>query len=214
MTFKRIVPGGWKDEIAVVGGQFFCLQMPANPDAVFGHLEAHPDAAAELGDDPYWTQVWPTALRLSEDVLAAAWQPGSEAIELGCGIGLVGLAALARGMHVTLSDSSPLAVELAVENARRNGFSAVEGFVLDWRSPPQRTYDVILASDVVYDVALHKPLLSTLRSLSHPNTTIWIGDCGRGASEAFLATAKRQWHMELRDGGRDYQLICLQRLEQ
>jgi predicted nicotinamide N-methyase len=215
MTVKRIIPGGWKDEIVVVGGQRFHLQMPANPDAVFSYLEAHPDAAAELGDDPYWTEVWPTAVRMAEDVVNAAWPPGLKAIELGCGIGLVGLAALARGMHVTLSDNSLFAVEIAVENARRNGFSAVEGLVLDWRTPPQRSYDVILASDVIYDVGLHRPLLATLQSLSHAGTEIWIGDCGRGASAAFLAEANQQWSVTTSDDGsaETYQRIRLKRLD-
>lgn len=180
-------------------GRKFSLLVPAKPDDVLYHLEDNAQATDTLGADPYWAQLWPTSLYLAEKILASDWPTGGTAIELGCGIGLAGLAALERGLHVTLSDYNPLAVELAVENARRCGYSQVSGLVLDWRQPPQHTFDVILASDVIYDRELHIPLINTIEALSHERTITWIADGGRSATEDFVYIALERLHIDLFD---------------
>lgn len=194
----RWIPGGWTEQEVTVQGRPFSLVLPASPDEVLFHLEEHPEAAS-LGADPYWAQLWPTSLRLADAILQCAWPRGATAIELGCGIGLAGLAALAQGMRVTLSDYNPLAVSLALENARRNAFDQAEGLVLDWRSPPTRKFDVILASDVIYDRQLHVPLVETIEALAHAQTVVWIADGGRSATEEFFAIASRRWRIEMFD---------------
>ncbi|HTN76265.1 MAG TPA: methyltransferase domain-containing protein, partial [Pirellulaceae bacterium] len=199
MLQQRTIPGGWRDETVEIAGRRFDLLLPASPDDVFYHLEHHPEAAADLGHDPYWAQLWPTSRKLAETLLSGSQTWSGTAIELGCGVGLVGLAAATLGMQVTFSDYNPLAVELALENARRNGFSQATGLVLDWRDPPAQTFDAILASDVIYDRKLHQPLLNTLAQLSHANSTIWIGDGGRSATEEFVAEAQANWKLQIVD---------------
>lgn len=198
MLTSRTIPGGWREQTVTVAEHTFQLLLPADPDQVFYHLEYHPEAASELGDDPYWAQLWPTSLRLAECILKTKWTLPARAIELGCGVGLTGLAALAAGMQVTFSDYNPLAVELAVENARCNGFES-SGLVLDWRDPPRQPFDVLLASDVIYDRKLHAPLLGTLESLTTPASIVWVGDGGRSATEEFVALARQDWNITMLD---------------
>jgi predicted nicotinamide N-methyase len=195
----RWIPGGWTEREVVLCGRRFSLLVPAAPDDLLYHLEDHTNATAALGADPYWAQLWPTSLQLAEKILNTDWPVGATAIELGCGIGLAGLAALAKGMQVTLSDYNPIAVDLAVENARRCGFSNACGLVLDWRDPPAQQFDVILASDVIYDRLLHVPLMNTIERLSHNGTTIWIGDGGRSATEDFFYLALERFEIDLYD---------------
>ncbi len=197
MLASRTIPGGWKQEEVTVGPRTFRLLLPASPDDVFYHLESHPEAASELGHDPYWAQLWPTSITLAECLVRENWTAGQTAIELGCGVGLVGLVALTLGLQVTFSDYNPLAVELALENARRHGYENAQGLVVDWRDPPTQSYDVLLASDVIYDRALHQPLLNTLRALSHADSRIWIGDGGRSATPEFVALAQTQWRLDM-----------------
>lgn len=196
---ERWIPGGWTEREVALGGAKYTLLVPAAPDDVLYHLEAHPEEAKAIGDDPYWAQLWPTSLHLAESVLAADWPAGATAIELGCGVGVAGLAALIKGLHVTFSDYNPIAVDLAVENARRCGFTNVAGLALDWRNPLARKFDVILASDVIYDRQLHVPLMNTLEALAHEQSVVWIGDGGRSATEDFFYRASDRWPIELLD---------------
>jgi SAM-dependent methyltransferase len=110
-------------------------------------------------------------------------------LELGCGSGLVGLAALAAGYEVTFSDYVPQAVELALENAARNGLSGARGLVLDWRRPLSLQFPFIVAADVTYDRTNLAPLLDTLDRMLAPGGEAWLGDAGRGPAAEFLTLA-------------------------
>ncbi len=111
-------------------------------------------------------------------------------IEIGCGVGMAGLAALARGWDVTFSDYIPLAMDLAVDNARRNGLPEAKKLWLDWRDPPQLAFDVVLASEVLYDRTLHPAILQTLDAILAPHGRAWFADPGRTATEEFIPRAK------------------------
>ncbi len=54
-----------------------------------------------------------------------------------------------------MTDLMSDAVQLALHNAAINQIASVTGMQLDWRSPPTRTFDVIIASDVLYEPELH-----------------------------------------------------------
>ena len=60
----------------------------------------------------------------------------STALEIGCGLGLPGVAALSVGLRVTFSDYDATALGFAADNARANGFLDFETLQLDWRYPP------------------------------------------------------------------------------
>ena len=58
-------------------------------------------------------------------------------MEVGCGLGLPGVAALARGLRVTFSDYDPAALEFAARNARLNQLENFCLLRLDWHAPPE-----------------------------------------------------------------------------
>lgn len=110
-------------ETVRVGGRAFELLLPANADALLDD----PGVRTRFEQDeymPYWATLWPGALLLADVV--AAWavvgDPSAvpHVLELGCGVGLVGLVAASRGYRVTLSDYDEDALAFAAENARRN----------------------------------------------------------------------------------------------
>lgn len=186
------IPGGWTEREIRLGERVFSLLVPANPHAILDSPEL------EAGDalEPYWVQLWTAAQPTAEAVLGSVWKPGTRVLELGCGIGLVGLAALCRGLHVTFSDYQPLAVALALENARRHGFPAgdhlshVEGWVLDWRDAVDRRFPVVLGSDILYEVGNHVPLAELLERVLTPDGVCWIGDAGRYHASRFAEVAE------------------------
>ena len=177
------IPGGWTQQPVLLAERSFQVIQPREPDELLEELARREDVASE--PDPYWARLWPCAITMAKAVLQADWPAAGEVLEIGCGIGLVGLAALARGLTVTFSDHVPLAVSLAVENAERNGFSA-RGLLLDWDCPLPQRYGVILGSDVIYDRRCHDRLLTLLEQMLTPGGICWLGDPGRTDAQRFV----------------------------
>jgi len=189
------IPGGWAERTVQIANYTFDLVAPADPVEFLHQLD---ESSAAHVADPYWSAIWSAAPALAQRVARHAWSSGTRALELGCGVGLVGLAALASGVSVTFSDYIPTAVELARENARRNGFSAA-GLHLDWRDPPTiNPFPLVLASDVLYETQMHADLLSTLDRVLSDDGECWIGDPLRMAATEFATLAlSRGYHVTL-----------------
>lgn len=193
------VPGGWTGRLFQRGDLRLRITVPARPD----DLLDDPDVlAANRRDDymPYWGYLWQAAGPMTAAVLRAEWPAGAEALEIGSGVGLVGLAGLARGLRVAFSDYDATSVALSVFNAEKNGWPGTEGLVLDWRQPLDRRFPVIFGSDVTYERRNHGPILDVLDRMLSPGGVCWIGDAGRQVSAEFLPAAReRGYRVSLRD---------------
>jgi predicted nicotinamide N-methyase len=112
---------------------------------------------------PYWAYLWPGAYFLADAVAREPAQPGVAALEIGCGLGLAGLVALARGWRVTFTDYDEAALEFVHRSAAANGFdpSSYSTRQLDWRAVPEERFPVILGADVLYERRL-VPLVANL----------------------------------------------------
>ncbi|MBC8354021.1 MAG: methyltransferase domain-containing protein [Planctomycetes bacterium] len=182
---EQAIPGGWSEREILLGEQSVHIVLPARPDELLEQLEEATNSTQE--SDPYWAELWSASLPMAKLVYEASWPSDARAIELGCGIGVVGIAGLLAGLDVTLTDRVELAVATAAENARRNGLADVKAFELDWADPPQQKFSYILASDVLYDRELHVPFLQAVITLLEEGGECWIGDPGRSAASTFLA---------------------------
>ena len=185
------VPGGWTQKEWTIEGHVFQLILPAAPDDFLDDAEVH--AAFERDEYmPYWAYLWPASLKMVATILRTNWVPGTEVLELGAGIGLVGLAGLARGLKVTFSDYEPKAVDLALFNARRAGYSTASGLVLDWRQIPDRRFPLLWGCELLYEDRNHEPLLDLTRKMLCPGGTAWFVDGGRAKAERFCRLAKER----------------------
>lgn len=109
---------------------------------------------------------WPVATLLAK-VLADRHLSGT-AVDMGCGVGAVGLAALSRECFVTFQDKDGTRVEMAATSARERGFQRAVHFdtlVSDFANLPPLKFDNIFASDINWN---EKANASILR---------WVGDC-------------------------------------
>ena len=193
------IPGGWDERTIAVGDDALVVRLPADPDAF---LDDPPTIAEHERTQymPYWSYLWPAAVAMAERVRAADWPVRQRVLEIGCGIGLVGLAALARGDIVTFSDYRSEAVTLSLHNAEQNGFQNCEGLVLDWRRPVDRRFEVILGCEVVYERQNHGLVLDVLDAMLATDGTGWIADAGRHQADLFVADAQaRGWSAALYD---------------
>jgi predicted nicotinamide N-methyase len=197
---SRPIPGGWTDLDVAIGPHAFRLHTPTNPDALLAHLEEPTAATQPHLADPYWAKLWPAAPLLAAAIVRQPPRRGTRVLELGCGSGLVGIAALASGLNVTFSDYVPFAVELALENAARNGYPQAKGLVLDWREPRDEQFPLIVAADVTYDRVNLPPLLNLLDRMLAPGGEAWFGDAGRSPAVDFCDGARpRGWTVSLFD---------------
>lgn len=213
------VPGGWVRGTFNAAGETWQLLLPANPDALLDEPSA---STAATTDDrmPYWAFIWPAAIPMIAAVLQADWPAGTRVLELGCGTGIVGLAALRRGHLVTFTDYEPRAVVLATNNAKLNHCHNFSAQLLDWRRPDNTTWPVIIGCDLLYQSSAFEPLLQLLDQMLAPGGVCWLGDGGRSAAQKFPDLARRHGysvtvmtaqHLPLPPNSSDFRLLILQR---
>ncbi|MFM7055842.1 MAG: class I SAM-dependent methyltransferase [Planctomycetota bacterium] len=182
-----------------IAGRPFQLQLP-DPTHMLDQAVTG-EAQGRDGWDPYWGLLW-AAAPLTAQLILQAPPRSQRALELGCGVGLTGIAALAAGLNVTFSDQSAEAVQLALSNAAMNGHPDSKGLVFGWHQPPAdfAPCDFLFGSDILYDRKAHAPLLLTLKQLLTPGGIVWIGDAGRANAGAFTdAAAAAGWSVRLYD---------------
>src|SRR5262249_9684062 len=140
-----------RDQV-IVEGRTFRITRPDESSRLLARAFPQSDSSAEEYL-PYWAELWPASRMLAKAILRESWLPGQTALEIGCGLGLPGVAALSVGLHVIFSDNDPLALAFAAYNARGNGYDDFECRAIDWHSPPDDVrVPVVLASDLIYEL--------------------------------------------------------------
>jgi predicted nicotinamide N-methyase len=154
--------------------------------------------AAEFAVDerlPYWAELWTSSIVLAENALNDKTLRGKKVLEIGCGLGLVGLAAAWSGADVTMTDYDADALLFARWNAITNapppGGGTITVRSLDWRDPPGERYDVILGADIVYEQRHILPLMAFFSNALQPGGRIRLAEPGRRIGDEFLDAAKQ-----------------------
>jgi ribosomal protein L11 methylase PrmA len=130
---------------------------------------------------------------LARAMLHEAWTPGTEALELGCGLGLAGIVGLSMGLSVAFTDYDPTALRFAADNARLNGLTNFRTLQLDWRQPPaDLRVPVILAADLLYDGKVVVPLFECVRTILQPGGLWLLTDQDRIPSAMFRQRLERE----------------------
>jgi len=184
------LPGGAAadlvEETFALGGRDVRLLRPRDGDALLDEVLAEDDPADERL--PFWAEQWPSGRALAA---AVAERPlaGTRALDLGCGLGLVSVAAAAAGADVLAADRSSEAVAFTAANADRNGV-AVRTVVCAFERPAPllagAPWDLVLAADVLYESRNVPVLLDLLPRLVGPGGEVWLADPGRPRERDFL----------------------------
>ncbi len=171
------------------------IVAPADPDALLDDPEAERRYAADQSL-PYWPVIWPSSLMLAGQIQASGPHTGGRTscrvLELGCGLGIAGIAAGMAGMQVTFTDYDQDALLFAGHNAQINGLNQYSLRLMDWRKPDSDLFDWIIASDVLYERRLHEILINVLDNMLAPDGEVWMTDPQRTAAADFpLLAASR-----------------------
>jgi predicted nicotinamide N-methyase len=184
-------------ERVVLGEHTFLIDKPGGSD----DLLLHPAVREAFAADeylPYWADLWPAARMLAKAVLAEPFEQKPSVLEVGCGLGLPGIAALARGLQVIFSDYDATAVRFAANNARLNGFTDFTELVFDWRDPPaDLRVDVVLASDLTYEARHVEPLVALVERVLRPGgLCLWTDQDRPPAAALKSELARLDWPVE------------------
>ena len=169
-------------EDATVDDHIFSILRPANSDDLIREEDFVKDERL-----PYWADVWPSSIVLAGKLMELKGR-GKTALELGCGVGLSTLAATSAGFDVLSTDYYEDALDITRANVFRNLGKIARTRLVDWRHLPRDlgTFDLVFASDVLYEKEYAELLPVLLRGLLAPAGLALIADPGRVAAPIFI----------------------------
>lgn len=151
---------------------------------------------------PLFGVVWPSGLALAR-LMVDFDVAGRRVLEVGCGIGLASLLLNKRGSDITATDYHPEAAGFLAVNVDLNDGAAIPFVRTGWHEEDAAVsglgrYDLIIASDVLYERG-HASLLSAfIDRHAHRGCEVVLLDPGRGSANRFtrLMTARGYTHSQ------------------
>ena len=177
-----------------LGGRTLRLLRPADPDELLDALLEQDDPSED--DLPFWAEQWPSGVALGRELLTRDLG-GVDAVELGCGLGLVSVAAAMAGARVLATDWSTQALAFTAANAAGNAVQVTTARVA-WADPgallERAPWPLVLAADVLYELRNVDLLLGLLWRLAAAGSEVLLADPGRPPWAVFEAgLAERGW---------------------
>ena len=139
-------------EIIKIGDVEIRFTRIENPDLLLEQMESNAasDGTVEPANQPYWAQAWESALAVAEELVVRDLSD-VRVLDLGCGLGLTGTIAAARGARVVMADAAPPALLFA----RINSWpwrDRIRTQQVDWRHDSlQERFQLIIGSEIIYD---------------------------------------------------------------
>jgi len=131
----------------------------------------------------YWADIWPASTVLASHLVSLAGKDRvrGRGLELGCGVGLVTMAAMIAGYDMLATDYYTDALAFTRANAWRELGREPKTQMIDWRKFPRsaRGFDLILASDVLYEKEYAELLPKIFKRALAPGGMVILADPGR-----------------------------------
>jgi predicted nicotinamide N-methyase len=145
-------------------------------------LERLVDRAALLRGEvepPYWAYLWSGSRCLADYLTRWVDLRGRRVLELGCGLGLTGVAAAHAGADVVFVDGALPALAFVRASLRVNGLTGA-AICADYRTlSPRARFDYILAAEVAYEPACFADLAAAIARHLAPDGVALIADAFR-----------------------------------
>jgi ETFB lysine methyltransferase len=157
------------------------MLLPRAADALIDEAEFEADERL-----PYWADLWPSAQILAGEVRTMRLA-GQRVLELGCGMGLVAVAAALAGGDVTATDYYEDAILFAKLNVAEATGTTIATRMVDWTNMPTDLgkFDVVLASDVLYEPRYAALVAGAIASTLARGGEAIVADPGRIALPSF-----------------------------
>ncbi len=189
-AFEKTGLGETEEKAVGIRGRKFTLLTPK-------FIEEHIDSETPLHDFPLWAKVWEASWVLADFIAGLPADPGKRFIELGCGLGLVGVVAASFGHNVVMSEHNAEALGFARANAELNHCPDVEIIDLDWNSPSlYGRFDYIIGSEIVYHEKDFEPLRNLFERLLKPEGEVILCEGVRRTSLDFFKEMQRHFDLK------------------
>ncbi len=193
----------------VVGDRRFEFFVPRT-------LDPFVDKKDVFSEFPLWSKIWEASIVLANHLATIPPDPDKHLLEIGCGIGLVGVVAAQFGHRITMTEYNQDALNFASANAFANqppDPNLLEVAPLDWTRPTlEGEFDVILGSEVIYKEEYFEPVLGLFKRYLRPGGEMILAEGVRKTSMAFFQkmseicdiTARKRI---LRSGGEEKRIV-------
>lgn len=160
---------------------------PANADDLISEEDFVKDERL-----PYWADLWPSAKMLAHSLVEENGR-GKRLMELGCGSGLVSVAAAIAGYDVLATDYYADALHFTRLNVQRNVPGAsIRTRDVDWRDMPKGLgrFERVVAADVLYEPAHGDLIARAITKTLADDGWATVADPGRLSRDAFVERAR------------------------
>ncbi|MEO8103300.1 MAG: methyltransferase domain-containing protein [Betaproteobacteria bacterium] len=175
-----------KHEALTIGaGQFVMRSLRDNRQ--YADRDGKADAAGiSSASWPLFGMLWPSA-RILAEAMQTEDITGKRVLEIGCGLALASLVIHRRRGDITASDCHPLAESFLAENLLLNGLPNLEYRTGHWDrdNPALGKFDLIIASDVLYERGQPEALSRFIDRHSSDPVSVIIVDPDRGNRNPF-----------------------------
>ena len=160
-------------------------------------IEEYINSKDPLQDFPLWAKAWEASWVLADFLGGLPTEPGKRFLEIGCGLGLVGVVAASFGHKIVMTEHNPDAIQFARANAELNHCSDVEVIDLDWNSPSlYGQFDYVVGSEVVYHDQDFEPLRNLFERFLKPEGEVILCEGIRKTSLDFFKEMQRHFDLK------------------
>ncbi|WP_319408936.1 methyltransferase [uncultured Desulfosarcina sp.] len=175
-----------------INGQTLRLFTPASIDRFI-----NPDDV--MDNFPLWAKIWDASAVLASYLVSPPPNPMKTMLEIGCGLGMVGIAAAKAGHRITMTELNPDALNFARANAMANGCPEVAIERLDWNAPElEERFDMIVGSETVYKTENIDGLDALFDRYLNPGGTIILAEGVRRTGVEFWERMRLRYDVKVR----------------
>jgi predicted nicotinamide N-methyase len=143
---------------------------------------------------PFWAELWPSGLALARYIWSHVDFQGEQVLELGCGLGIVGIIARKKQAKVLMTDYNDDALMFARYNTIKNRCEDIQFLKMDWRHPnlDNHKFKYILAADVVYEEQNWIPIVNIFRAHLDEDGEAILAEPNRPNAKGFFELLRRE----------------------
>jgi predicted nicotinamide N-methyase len=146
---------------------------------------------------PLWAKIWEPCLILADYLASMPVNQGKSFLEIGSGLGLVGIVASSFGHQVTMTEYNHDALNFAKANAQINNCSHIEIKELDWNKPELKgTFDRIMGCEIIYKEESFYPILRLFRTYLKEDGEILLSERVRKINIAFFRQMSKHFNIK------------------